>query len=138
MKTLIISLFLTLSSAHAYTSWTAMNPWEVCKNKGGIKLQLMVNSGAGFMEFHRFDKDFVSCREENGKMILDMNLYHKSANNMEAGMMMSKRLRLPLGFCDKRPEVIRFNYHADPAIVKNGKFSGPRTVDVKPACSKEF
>lgn len=134
MKALLISLLLTLSTAHAYTFWTATEPWEVCKAKGGIKLQLMVNSGAGFLELHRFDRDFVSCREENGKMILDMNLYHKSANNMEAGMMMTKRLRLPPFFCDRKPEVIRFNYHADTEILKNGKFSGPRTLVVQNQC----
>ncbi len=138
MKIILLLAVLFSSATHAYTFWTAQNPWEVCHFKGGLRMKMMVNSGADIFEFHRFDRDFVSCREEEGRVVLDMNLYHKSANNMEAGMMIVKRLRLPLGFCEKKPDVIRFNFSVDPSIVKNGKFSGPRTLEVNAKCSESF
>ena len=94
----------------------------------------MVNSGADFFESHRIERNFVSCEEIDGKVVLAMNLYHKSANNMEAGMMLKRKLWLPLGLCSRRPDVIKFNEFPDPEILKNGKFSGPRTLEVQNHC----
>jgi hypothetical protein len=135
--TLLIST-ITSTSVHAYTRWTAINPWEVCHERGGLKILTMVNTGAGFLEFHRFDREFVSCEEVNGQMVLQMNLYHKSANDMEAGFVIKRKLFLPHGFCSRKPDVVRFNDHPNEEIVANGKFSGPKTLAVQDRCRKHM
>ena len=64
-----------------------------------------------------------------------MNLYHKSKNNMEAGMDLKRDLGLPEEFCERTPDVVRFNYAANPEVVSHGKFSGLRTLEVKAGCT---
>lgn len=121
---ILISIFVSLQSM-AYTKWVAINPQEVCIEKGRLKFLVMVNTGAGgLFEGHRFDRDFVRCEEIDGKIILEMSLYHRSRNDME--------------LCDRRPEMIRFNFEASEEILQNGKFRGPRQLLVKEKCSKEF
>ena len=125
MKQLLIlsTLFLSLQSM-AYTKWVAINPHEVCEEKGRIKFQVTVNTGYGsLLEGHLFDRDFIRCEEVDGKMVLKMSLYHKSNNDMEAGMLIKRGLRIPFYMCDRRPEVIRFNYEANDNTLQNGKFS---------------
>jgi hypothetical protein len=123
----------------AYTKWVAINPQEVCIEKGRLKFLVMVNTGAGgLFEGHRFDRDFVRCEEIDGKIILEMSLYHRSRNDMEAGTMMKRGLMIPAYLCDRRPEMIRFNFEASEENLQNGKFRGPRQLLVKEKCSKEF
>ncbi len=139
MKKLLLTVALLMStigssSVHAYTRWTVINPRDVCHERGGLKIQTMVNTGAGFLEFHRFDREFVSCEEVNGQIVLSMNLYHKSANDMEAGFVVKRKLFLPVGFCSRKPDVVRFNDHPNEEIVANGKFRGPKTLTVQDQC----
>ncbi len=139
MKTIftIIFLILNFNQSSAYTFWTAMNPWQVCKKNKIIKMNMMVNTGAGgVLEMHRLDREFISCQEVDGKIVLEMSLYHKSNNDMEAGYNIRRGLHLPLGFCSKTPDIIKFNYQTDPEITRNGKFRGPRTLYVDKKCSK--
>ncbi len=57
---------------------------------------------------------------------------------MEAGMVMKRGLKIPSYLCDRRPDMIRFNFEASEDILQNGKFRGPRQLLVKEKCSKEF
>ena len=132
---ILLSLFVSLESM-AYTKWVAINPQEVCIEHGRLKFLVMVNTGAGgFFEGHHFDRDFFRCEKIDGKNVLEMSLYHRSRNNMEAGMLMKRDLKIPAFLCDRRPEVIRFNYEANDHILQNGKFRGPRQLIVKEKCS---
>jgi hypothetical protein len=105
---LTFSLALFSMTSFGYTTWKKINPHEVCSTKIGLKFMAMVNTGGGF-ENHRFDREFISCEEKDGKVILKMNLFHKSNNNMEAAMYLKRRLKLPLSFCQKKPDLIEFN-----------------------------
>lgn len=138
MKNLLALLLLLLATkAMAYTRWTVINPSEVCFENEKLVMKTMVNTAAGF-ELHYFDREFMDCQVIDGKIVLDMNLYHRSGNNMEAGMIVKRKLNLPRRFCEGSPDLIRFNTNPDEVVRRNGKFRGPRELKVKSKCSNKY
>ncbi len=142
-KTLLFTLisalnFSSAQSAYAYPYWVVIAPFEVCGSDGVYQFQTMVNTGAGFMEFHRFRREFISCSIEDGKVIVDMNLYHRSNNSIEAGMVLKRGIALPEELCgDLQPQFIRFNSNPNPKVLANGKSRGQlRMLEIKTQCSK--
>ena len=55
----MVLVLVAVVPAQAYTRWTIINPWEVCQQSDSLKFLVGVNTGAGFMEFHRFRREFV-------------------------------------------------------------------------------
>ncbi len=113
MKTTYLSvmtlIFLLSAHANASSFWNRVNPREVCWKNQSLRFTAEVGGESGP---HTYSREFVSCEEVQGKIVLKMNLKVKNRNGLQSSMLEQRRMKIPHLFCPGYPDQVEFNQSA--------------------------